>query len=526
MGIELTFDITLNSDYHVGAGYGKGFGLDSALLREANGTLVLRGSMLTGLLRGGAYQLLGLEPLQRHVPDDPLTRLFGTPKQAKRWHIASARPMTSQTDDAQAVQRVRVDPRTRRTEPSRLFSQEEGKAGQVFRFTVTCAANDASALDDAALLVAAARYVRQLGRSRRRGLGECVIHLTKADGIDVKKPADQSWEDWFLARFESSWLDGSPTQPLKGDAIPSVQAITSPGGAAVRIRIIVRLDEPLIIAERAPAGNQFDTLSYIPGSAVLGSLAGQAAERCDLANPDKYHDFVALFLRGGMMFPILYPAHEFSDNLYPTIPAPLGLMTCNVVPFEEGSEGHGAYPAGRECPRPRCKNRLEPVGGFVILKQDKPYTKTLGRSSELHIKVKEETQRVERGQLYGYAGGRLTCRGSDSCRHRFLPLLPMLNNPGRGFPQCGRHQLLDFVGYPKTGRSLFAYACGCPPQLLFHAPQSLNICRTGPFDAIQPRTQRSLDRFAQGSNLPPHRLGPKLLMLSIKGPDLFFEPGV
>ncbi|MEW6664389.1 MAG: RAMP superfamily CRISPR-associated protein [Thermodesulfobacteriota bacterium] len=400
MGIEMTFEITFQSNYHVGAGYGKGFGLDSALLREADGTLVLRGSALTGLLRGSAYQLFGLEPLRRHAPDDPLARLFGDPKQAKRWHIASAHPVTRQAKDSQPVQRIRIDPRTRRAEPRKLFSQEEGHAGQVFRFTVTCATSDNASLDDASLLVAAARNVRALGRSRRRGVGECIIHLVGFSGIDDPKP--ESWEDWFLDRFDRFWLRGNPAPFVQVDSKAELPAISVSDGATARVRIIVRLDEPVIVAERAPAGNQFDTLPYIPGGVVLGALAGKVAECCDLANPDEYHDFVALFLRGGMIFPTLYTAYEYCDNLYPTIPGPLGLMTCSVVPFEEGSEGHGAYPAGRHKECPRCPNRLEPVGGFVVLKRDKPYTHLPGRSSELHTKVKEETQRVENGQLYSY----------------------------------------------------------------------------------------------------------------------------
>lgn len=400
MGIEMTFEITFTSNYHVGAGYGKGFGVDSALLREADGTPVLRGSALAGLLRGSAYRLLELAPLQNHPRDETLMRLFGTPAQAKRWHIASARPATRQVKDSQAVQRVRIDPRTRRAEPRKLFSQEEGNAGQVFRFTATCATNDDAALDDAALLVAAARNVRQLGRSRRRGLGECVIHLTGVNGIDDVQP--ESWENWFLDRFDRVWLRGSPRPVVQAESKTDLPAINASGGAAVRVRLIIRLDEPVIIAERAPAGNQFDTRPYISGGAVLGTLAGLAAERCNLSDPAEYHDFVALFLRGAVTFSTLYPAHEYRDNLYPTIPAPLGLVTCSVVPFEGTSKGHGAYPAGLHQECPTCGSRLEPVSGFTVLHRQVLYTLSPGRSSELHIQVDDETGRVKQGQLYGY----------------------------------------------------------------------------------------------------------------------------
>jgi len=348
------------------------------------------------------YRLLKLKPLASHNADHVLRRLFGSPAQAKRWHFSSARPVKHQSADAQIVQRVRIDPRTRRAEPRKLFAQEEGAAGQVFRFTLTCAAADEAALDDAALLVAAARYIRQLGRSRRRGLGECVIHLTEVSGTEQSPP--DSWESWFLERFERVWLRRQPAPVKSTLAKADLPAIPDGAGSghAVRVRVIVRLDEPLLIAERAPAGNQFDTRPVIPGSVILGTLASRAAERGDLADPDYYHDFVALFRRGRVVFPTLHPAHEFRDHLYPAIPAPLGIMTCKVVPVEGSDKGHGTYIAKdvQECKH--CSNHLEPVAGFVVLNHNTPYTLQVSRSSELHIQVDEETGRVKAGQLYGY----------------------------------------------------------------------------------------------------------------------------
>lgn len=407
--LALTFEIRMKSNYHIGAGYGKGFSLDSALLREADGAPVLRGSGLSGLLCDGAYRLLRLPLLAKHPTDEVLERLFGTPAQAKHWRFASAHPVDRRLKDSQAVQRVRIDPRTRRAEEHKLFSQEEGVAGQVFRFTATCPKSDASAMDEAALLVAAARNVRQLGRSRRRGLGECTIQLYDVSGVDeAKSSADQTWEEWFLSRFDQVWLRGSPT-PISSSEIKSdIRAVNTPTGGAVRVRVIVRLDEPLIVSQRALAGNRFDTRSYISGIVLLGTLAGLAATNCNLADEKIYNDFVALFLRGGLAFPMLYPAYQYQNNLYPTIPAPLGLLTCSVVPFRGMSEGHGTSPAGvpyvdnrNKCPRQGCTGRLEPVSDFVILKGDVA-TYLPQRSSEMHIRTNQETQRANRGDLYGY----------------------------------------------------------------------------------------------------------------------------
>ena len=428
MALELAFEITLHSDYHVGVGYGLGFGVDSALHRDADGVPVLRGSSLAGLLRDGLHRLAELPPLATRTQADLEERLFGTAGRAKRWRIASARPMgmgkplaavlRPGEDAAQLVQRARIDPRTRRAEDRKLFSQEEGDARLKFRFTATCPATDDAALDEAALLVAAARYVRQLGRSRRRGLGECVIHLAQVAGVD----APPACENWLLERFRTAWLEGQP-QAQAACAIVDYpdMAVPTYTGAGVRLRIIARLDEPLIISERASAGNQFDTRPALPGSALRGALAGLAAQWNDLSDPGIYRDFVALFLRGGVTFPTLYPAHHSGNHLYPTVPASLGLLTCEIAPFGHRTEGHGLYALGtpeaevRQCPE--CGGRLEPVSGFLVLKQKGPYTLAPSETVELHTRIDPQTNRVALGDLYGYTAldagqylaGELTC---------------------------------------------------------------------------------------------------------------------
>lgn len=423
MMLTLTFEITLKSSYHVGAGYGRGFNVDSALLREADGTPVIRGTTLAGLLRSSAYRLLELPPLKKHNRDETLKRLFGGPETPKRWQISTARPIESQIRDVEDVQRVRIDPRTRRAEPRKLFAQEEGLGGQAFRFTVTFPTGDEAALDDAAFFVAAARYVRQLGRSCRRGLGECVICLKDASGIDVETSDETSLGNWFLERFKKSWLEGEPALAASPECCSELEEVKPRDNDPMRVQVIVRLDEPTVIAARGEAGNQYDSLSCIPGSVLLGTLATLAAELHNLAAPENYKDFVNLFLRGSVLFSTLYPAYHFQNTLYPTIPAPLALQTCSAVPLREEREGDGAYPAWDQPEKcPRCDNRLEPISGFMPLRRLSPHTFTPGQTPELHIHVDEKTGRVKSGQLYGYtvlnAGqyfvGELICFGEEA----------------------------------------------------------------------------------------------------------------
>ena len=439
MTLKLTFEITLRSDYHVDAGHGLGFGVDAALQRDADGVPVLRGSGIVGLLRGSLERLATLPPLKKYGKKDKVNlpdRLFGTAAKPKRWYFTSARPADLEQplpqntwhpgqDGAQQVSRTRVDPRTRRAKPGQLFSKEVGDGSLKFRFKATCHATDDAALDEAALLVAAARYVRQLGGSRRRGLGECVIHLTQVGGALESFDATEAG---FLQRFREAWLDGTPhpSEDESAAEYPTALSIPAYDGSNKRIRFVVRLDEPLVIAERAAAGNQFDTRHAIPGGVIRGALAGRAARCNDLSDPQTYVEFVSLFLRGGITFPNLYLAYHHENNLYPTVPAPLGLLTCEVDPFGQRREGHGLWTIGspeaqeRKCPI--CDGRLKPVSGFMVLKQKGPYTVVPGEKVELHIRIDPESNRVSRGDLYGYtvlnAGqyfvGELICAGENA----------------------------------------------------------------------------------------------------------------
>lgn len=407
--LRLTFEIELVSNYHISAGCGKGFGVDSALLTEAgrDGTPVLRGSTLTGLLRNAAWQLLTLPPLaMHHKKDEVLERIFGSPKRIKRWSISSGYPEKIRMEEKKVVQRVRIDPRTRRAENRNLFTQEEGKSEQLFGFDITCHQNDAPAIDEAAFIVAAARFVRQFGRSRRRGLGECTIHLKNVSGInDADKPDSVEWEDYLLEHFNQTWLKNNLQKLVHPGTKADIDTIVAPpSGAKMRVKLIIRLDEPLLISQRASAGNWFDTRPIIPGTTIRGALAALAATRCNLTNKNTYHDFVMLFLRGGITFPVLYPAYMLQSNIYPTLPAFLGLTTCNIAPYND-SKGHGVCKAWEFKKCDVCGNeRLETIGNFFVLKKvdDTSRTHLPGQSSEMHVRIDPKSQRAVKGNLYGY----------------------------------------------------------------------------------------------------------------------------
>lgn len=513
MSLQLTFEIELLSDYHVSAGHGFGPLVDSALHRDMDGVPVLRGTTLTGLLRDGLYRLAQLDPVQSalgsvpHLMSDgplpqgepaycgqddpseadcPVCRIFGSPRTTKRWRIGSARPadlgaasgqpIVPHPDDewgpsqagALVAPHVRVSPRTRRAEARKLFFREEGDQRLRFIFTVACDEDTAEALDEAAWLVAAARFVRHLGAGRRRGRGECCIHLRTATGqavpsVEQLQPG-ATHQDYLLNRFahrilkqpevsvvraigadQASQATATPTETVTA-ASSAAKPITAPlpapsPGKPVRLLLIARLDEPLIVSQKAEAGNEFHTLDYIPGATLRGALAARVAGRHDLTHTTDpvYHDFVRLFCRGEVVFPTLYPAYrepEDTTRIFPTIVAPQNLLTCELFPGYTASSGppevHGvqlaasAWNEDPTCAYAGCGAALKPLTGFVALPPELSQTPgqrvEVRRTTEMHVRIDPQSGRAAEGNLFGfdalapgqYFVGEMTCASQAS----------------------------------------------------------------------------------------------------------------
>ena len=472
MSIRLDFEIALCSDYHVGAGYGLGSAVDSALLRDADNIPVMRGTMLNGLLRQGLYDLLQLPILENkqkcqqsgknvtttycgqwHSTEDPcpICAVFGSPSHMKRWRFSSARPaelITPQRNHknwhpgetaAQINTRVRVNPRTRRAANNQLFSQETGDGRLRFRFSVDCLAEDAAAWAEAEWLVAAARMVRHLGSARRRGRGECEISLVKIAPILAE--AQSTILDRFAAR-----LQGRP--PVINLAphpqITPLPKITAAVHQPYRLRVWMRLDEPLLVSRRADTGNQFETVQSIPGTVLRGALAWRIAHRfgAKLDNPADpiYQDFVTLLFSDAVRFSSLLPLGidpASPNQAYLSIAAPKDLVTCELHPgySEGGQHGHEVWSkTNDESPEycPHCHSEstgekvqvgVESLDNFITLNRGGLRSDRQPRQSvEMHISVNPVSGRVKGGELFGFvtldAGqyfmGEIVCADKDT----------------------------------------------------------------------------------------------------------------
>lgn len=444
MSIQLSFRISIWSDYHVSAGHGLGARIDSALQRDADGLPVLRGTAIVGLLRDGLRDLGSTAPMQASVQwqqmvkaaeglvgddrreQETVDALFGAPSMPKRWQFSSGRPAglskPQETINSgwrpgglggQAAAHVRVHPALRRAEARKLFVREEGDQRLEFDFTATCPRLDDQAIAEAILLVAAARMVRHLGAGRRRGRGECSIHLQAVANWPAQPGNAQPDEKAMLANFERQWLANEPS--AHGELPRPKEISPIPGtNQPLRLVVAVRTDEPVLIAQRAEAGNQFDGLGIIPGFVLRGALASLLASRHDLNDRVVHEIFTRLFFRDAVQFSPLLPAFEEQTSqgrlnyLYPAIPAPQDLFVSELHPGKGKlidrytvRDGHAAARGDFKDVQSGHDLKLEPLSGWLGVRENAEVVK-VDRSGEMHVTMNPETGRAQDQELFSY----------------------------------------------------------------------------------------------------------------------------
>jgi CRISPR-associated protein Csx10 len=183
---------------------------------------------------------------------------------------------------------------------------------------------------------------------------------------------------------------------------------------AVFVRVIARAHEPVLIAQRASAGNQFETQSVITGKALRGALAAIVARRFDLTDDATRTAFVDLFLRGDVRFPMLYPMRfePAMGEIYPAIPVPRDGFKCKVYPGHQIQWGT-AVRSGASDPEQVCGQQIgsgqtcdQPVkavrGKFIGFSHDEEEPFEPDRRNEMHIQIDRDTGRVTEGQVFEY----------------------------------------------------------------------------------------------------------------------------
>lgn len=417
--MKLTLRISFLSDYHIGTGYGDGR-VDSTLLRDNDGLPAIRGTTLSGLIRQSMWELLQLDPLKLHrrcrqsgatgnIPycsgEDmcPICRIMGTPAHSKKWHISSARLETRNLGCEKIISRNKIDLKTRTTEKEKLFNEEIGNKNTSFIFTINSESNSKQIIEEAAFIIAACRMIKSLGSSRTRGKGKCTVHLVDA--------SENRTEKELLCMFKTKWLENRELD-IPDDIVQ--QKLTEYQHDERRVFTVVLLTgEPLLIANRGESGNRYYTNTHIPGYTFLGALAWSVARRCDGGdNEEIYGRFIRFFKKGKLRVSPLYPALRIGDHIYPSIPSPLDLLSCELHPaFEKDGHDEAGF-ATREseptncdiCAKKGVKSPMNPLNEFLALREPPRHLENveIPLREEMHITIDPMKKKVVRGELFSY----------------------------------------------------------------------------------------------------------------------------
>ena len=431
--MKLTFNINILSDYHIGAGYGAGI-IDSLILKDRNGTPVIRGTTLTGLLRQGMWDLLQSDLLKEYRlcqqsggennafceekdKSCPICRILGSPGNPKKWKISSAEVLVPSTlKSGKVIWRNRVSPITRTAETRRLFAQEIMGGGIIFQFTVENEEHSSTGLEEAAFIVAAFRMIRNIGAFRRKGKGQCRFHLVEITPAlpGTTEEGNNSLGKRMLEIFRTRWLENkelNDTYKNYADQPVEFSVVTTPSEKRKRFNLVVLTKEPLLVAKKSEAGNRFHTIDYIPGETLLGALAWKIANKWDLTEETVYKKFINLFYKNGIKVSSLYPGLKIGNDIYPTIPAPLDFFTCKLEPLTAEDEGHGGksliyvekgLQKCAKCSEKGLEIPLEPLTGFISFATGNTKKIKVSKREEMHISIDLQSGKAKRGELFGY----------------------------------------------------------------------------------------------------------------------------
>jgi CRISPR-associated protein Csx10 len=384
--MRIDYEIHFKESWRVGSGEAAGPFLDSVVRRDGHGLPFVPGTTLRGLVADALRVLCASlrvpacdgtvgrdDPSQAPgelcgVTRDglcPLCALTGSPHRESelRWGAArvrltaggreledpdARRALAREADGAPGLltrshPRTAIDRRSGRAADEKLFSLEEASPRLVLAGRLESA--DEVASDHLALLVAALRWVRELGGGRRRGLGSCRILPVAVD----LTPHFTTWQD--ALRHLEALRQTAPraTAPARVGAAPAPPPVSA-------LPATVLLLDALVVGEvsvgrRPESGNQIAGLPFVPGSTVRGALAARWR-----GDPGA-EDFQRCFLSGAIRFGFLHPPLPAGADL----PVPLSLHTCKLRPGRRAELRHGLidllyHPDEERCRE--CASRL------------------------------------------------------------------------------------------------------------------------------------------------------------------------
>lgn len=391
MHVDLT--VVFERSWRIGSGQAAGRHVDDLVRCDGNGLPFVPGSTLRGLVSDAARRLagtLGIEVCDGTLtrgegrllgrlcgvsPGDgmcPLCILTGSNHRPAAVSFEPARLVLGRDDERIGGQaerrrvaevalgvpglltrhrtRTAIDHASGRADDEHLFALEEAVSGLELAARLRIDSSDPHlAPRDLALLVAALRFLREVGGGRRRGLGRCRVHIDAAD----LEPAFGSWQD----AVESLARDGAAEDRVATQS-PQERRRSTPGPRLSGVPAVLAVDATVVgevaIGGRPESGNRVAGLAFVPGSALRGALAARwCGDRSSAA-------FARVFLSEKVRFGYLYPR----AGRVGALPVPLSRHSCKRRPGEVPG-GHGLVdllldPEATRCPLDGCGGRLAP----------------------------------------------------------------------------------------------------------------------------------------------------------------------
>lgn len=280
-----TLTITMNSDWHVGTGMGRGE-LDSIVQRDEDNLPYIPGKTLTGILRDSCEQVaLGLDNgntqgiwhqwidfifgdqpalAQEAIEEAPQPALIAINSAYFHPDLKKALREKPKLQAAIAFMKpgVAIDPKTGTAKPDFLRFEEVVRLGATLTAQVeldlpeNLSQSEKQVIEG--LLASGAKLTERLGGKRRRGNGLCKFELSGHSDPQI---------EWLKKNYDSvgqrpkvapSELTSSETNPASATPWHSVS-------------LTIRTLSPLVLPSRT-VGNVVECLDYIPGRYLLGHI--------------------------------------------------------------------------------------------------------------------------------------------------------------------------------------------------------------------------------------------------------------
>lgn len=329
MGETIKYSITIKSPLVTGSGTQGSGDIDLECVFDAHGLPYIPGKRLKGLLRDTFYDYITLNKLKHTLVDmafgepgsaTPLITvssarladadLFGQWLSTNNQYIFS--PEMVRSAFSLKVKRTAIDRKTGIAKKGSLRVFRCLRPGLSFDFEIELLSNDNDLEFQKAAIEAACSRLTSMGYGRRRGLGE----------IEVKKVEP-----------------GEQQEDKKNTDSPVSARPDSTNNDANSLQVDIELLEPVSVRVFADSG-QHETADFIPGSTLLGALAGEWMRKNPKDSPfGNNPDFRALFVDGASRFHDGYPLDTNDTSWHETIPLPASF----AVKKNQASEGNVIY---------------------------------------------------------------------------------------------------------------------------------------------------------------------------------------